>query len=293
MASNDTPVQIVESGELVITSMTPGTDIEANFDVLKAHIEGIVAQYEGATFAAEDMALAKKHRAYLNGLSKSLNQRRIDVKREYTRPVDIFETRIKELDAPIKAAAAAIDEQVKDFEATAKAEKRTTLVEHWQMYAGALADAVPFERIEDPKWLNASTPERAACADIEQIAERIARDEGALTDLELSHPVEAKAEYFATLDMAAAIARSKALDDQEARARELEARKAEIAAERAAAPAPAPEPVSEATASPLAPTPASVDEASAWTIELTCTRAQLQQVVDYISSLGLTGRAVR
>lgn len=272
------------SSELVILSEKPGGAILANFEALKAHIESIVADYQGVTVTPGSVKAAKKDRAYLNSLSASLNQKRKDVKARYMAPVVAFEEMVKELDAPIREASDAIDAQVKAFEAEAKAEKRARLVEHYHEFAPALVDAVPYERIEDPKWMLASTDLLRGFEEIEAKVERIAADEATLTSLDLSHPIEAKAEYFATLDVGRAIARSKALDDQVAAAARLEDQKAEWEAKQ-----------SEAQEAPVevAPAPEARQEkreaATEWTVVLTCTRSQLDGVISDMKARGLTG----
>ena len=275
---------VVESDELVITRMEPGAAIEANFDALKASIARIVDGYKDVVVTHEMVPQAKRDRAYLNSVSKSLNQRRLDVKKRYMAPIEAFESRVKELDAPLKEAAAVLDAQVKAFEERERIEKREECRKHYEDFAGALVDAVPYERIEDPAWLLKTTNLMSAFQAIEDRVEAIARDDQALDDLSLSHPIEAHAEYFATLSLSAAIARSKALDEQERIAAEMEIRKAEVAAERAKPPAPepAPEPVAEA---------ASVSDT--WHIVVTCTREELDALLAALKVLGISGTVRR
>jgi hypothetical protein len=283
----ETVAEVIEpGGELVIESMTPGTDIVANFEALRAHITSIVADYTGVVVDKSGVGQAKKDRAYLNGLSKSLNQRRIDVKKRYMAPVDAFEAKVKELDAPIKEASAAIDEQVKAFEEQERRDKRAELVKHWTEFAGVMAEAVPYERIEEAAWLNASFGLMAAFEAIETIVGRIAREDAMLDGLNLTHHVEAKAEYFATLDVTKAIDRSKQLDEQVARAAKLEADKAEIAAEREAvvtAPVDTPAPVPAVEAEPV----------KEWTFTVRCTVRERDNIVGFLKVAGIKGNVVR
>jgi hypothetical protein len=271
-----------EPNQLVITKMKPGLDIEANFAALEAHIAGILEAYKGLVVTPEYLSEAKKDRAYLNGLSKSLNQRRIEVKNQYMAPVTAFEERVKRLDAPIREASDAIDRQVKAFEEQERTTKRAELVKHYEDYARLIfLDGVPFERIEDAKWLNKTCDLMAAFGEVEAIVERIARDEQTLTELNLSHPTDAKTEYFATLDLAKAIARSKALDAEEERTRRFEAEKAEIMREAAGrvvppTPIPAPPEPEKVTLTLVSNT---AEVARPWTITVTCTRAQLEPVM--------------
>ena len=299
----DVDAQIVEpaSTELVIAQIAPLPAIEANVEAVRAHIESLVADYKDLVVTEEYVAQAKKDRAYLNSLSTSLTQRFREAKRRYMEPVDVLDRQIKELDVPIREASAAIDEQVKAFEALAKVAKRAELVKHWGEFAGVLADAVPFERIENPAWANQSFSLMKAFEEIEATVERIAREDAAIDGLKLSHPIEAKAEYLATLDMAAAIARSKALDDQEERARRLEAEKAAIAMyAQQASPVPSPVPVAEPAptppaqaVAPVAPTERATEPIAEWTLTLQCTRTELESVIGYLEDHGITGKASR
>jgi Protein of unknown function (DUF1351) len=307
------------SHELVIYSEQPGGAIEANFDALKEQIDGILADYADLVVTPDYLKQAKKDRAYLNSLSTSINQRRKDVKLRYMAPVVAFEARVAQLDAPIREASAAIDVQVKKFEETERALKRSHLRKHYTDFAGALAGAVPFERIEEAEWLNKSCDLVKAYRTIEDIVERIVKDEATLTELGLRHPLEAKAEYIATLDLSRAIARSKEIDAQLERVRVLEEEKAETArwqAEQAAKKAAVVAPVVEApellcarcltapvstegdlcrncvadVAFPLEPTPVAAPEAREWTFSVTCTREQLDYIIAAVKAMGLQGR---
>jgi hypothetical protein len=264
-----------EAHDLVIISEHPGEGIEANFGALKAHLDGILANYVGAVVTEEYVPQAKKDRAYLNGLSASLEQRRKEVKQRYMAPVTAFEAKVAELVAPIREASTAIDTQVKAFEDRERADKRAELVKHYNDFAGALAEAVPFERIEDPKWTNKTCNLMTAFAEIEAGIERRVKDEATLTELNLPHAVEAKAEYFATLDLSRAIARSKEIDAQLEAAAKVEAAKVEAAAYRA---------------EPEAVEPSSPPGAVEWTFTIRCTRAQLDAILATVKTMGLHGR---
>lgn len=272
----DTPVT------LVISQMRPGAPIVANFDEMAAKVAEFVEVYRDLEVTEEYVPQAKKDRAYLNSFQKALDARRLEVKREYMAPVTAFEAEVAKLTAPIKEASESIDKQVKEYEERARVAKRAECRKHYAEFAGALVTAVPFERIEDPAWSLKSTPLMAAFEAIEERVEKIAREDAAIDDLNLSHTVEAHAEYFATLDMARAIARSKALDEQERIALDMEARKAEAAAERAK-----PAPPVEAAPKPV---PAvEVEAARLWTFTVTCTRSELDKGLAALKAAGLEG----
>lgn len=278
---------LVQSHEFTITKMQPGTEIEANFPEIAAKIAEITAMYAGSIVSLDWLPQAKKDRAYLNSLVKSVDQRRIEAKKAYMQPYDSFEAQVKSLLAPVREASANLDAQIKTLEEQEKANKRQLLVSYYEGMAGALLEAVSFDRIEDPAWLNKTCHLEDAYKAIDAIIERIFRDEQTLDGLDLSHPREAKAELFATLDLSRAIARSKALDEQEAAARRIEeAKAANLAALKA--PVPAPEPTPEP-----ASVVAAIETPATWHLEVTCTRAQLDTIIAYLRAQGITGRAVK
>ena len=288
-------VVIEEATELAISVMQPGLAIEANFAALAAGLERLIAKYRDLQVTEAYLPQAKKDRAYLNGLKKDIDQVRLRVKREYNAPVVEFENNVKALAVPLDEVVSAIDAQVKAFEERERADKRAEFVRHYTDFAPILADVVPFERIEDPAWMLKACGITKAFEDIEARVERIAADDATLDSLNLSHPIEAKAEYFATLDIGRAIARSKALDEAEERVRKLEADKAEFDAFQAQQ-VPKPEPHAFVPASLQEPAPAPEPEpepVTSWTLRFDCTRSDLDGVLAYLKSVGIQGVASR
>ena len=255
----------------------------------------MVSRYRQVTrdvdrYRREMLPQARKDRAYLNGLVKSVEQRRIEAKKAYMQPYDAFEAQVKTLLAPVREVLANLDAQIKALDEQERANKRQRLAAYYEGMAGALLEAVPFERIEDPAWLNKTCHLEDAYKAIDAIIERIFRDDQTLDGLALSHPREAKAEFFATLDLSRAIARSKALDEQEEAARRIEeAKAANLAALQAQAePEPEPEPA------PVVPKTSHGDDPEVrWIIEVTCTRSAINAIMAYMQSIHLTGKVVR
>ena len=282
--------ELVQSHEFRITKMQPGTEIEANFPEIEAKIAEITELYAGTIVSLDYLPQARKDRAYLNGLVKSVEQRRIEAKNAYMQPYNAFEAQVKALLAPVREASANLDAQIKALDEQERANKRQRLAAYYEGMAGALLEAVPFERIEDPAWLNKTCHLEDAYKAIDAIIERIFRDDQTLDGLALSHPREAKAEFFATLDLSRAIARSKALDEQEEAARRIEeAKAANLAALQAQAePEPEPEPA------PVVPKTSHGDDPEVrWIIEVTCTRSAINAIMAYMQSIHLTGKVVR
>ena len=137
--------EVVEDGGLSVTYV-PAT-VSANFDALEERVRAMCADYEGATYDLTDPEAvrdAKRHRTYLNGIARQIDERRKAVKREYMRPLEEFDSRAREVAAIATDAAKGIKVQIDEAEEARKAERMAALEEHYGEYAGLLAPVVPY-----------------------------------------------------------------------------------------------------------------------------------------------------
>lgn len=274
--------------------------IQANFDALEERVRAVVADYEGAVYdlaSADAVREAKRDRSYLNGLKKEIEERRKAVKREYSKPLDAFEKRCKQITAIIDEAADGIKSQLDRAEEERRARAYAKLQEHYEEFAELLAPVVPYERLHEPQWLNKTFGEVKAYEALEAKVSKLAGDWEMLKSQFEGEPfyAEAERELFTTLDLGAALAAARKAAEENARIAELKA---------AMAPEPEPEPVSEPEPEPIAapepepmpapmpaPTPAPVAEPlEAWTVEVpSATRSQMELLASVLKAQGITG----
>lgn len=274
--------------------------IQANFDALEERVRAVVADYEGAVYdlaSADAVREAKRDRSYLNGLKKEIEERRKAVKREYSKPLDAFEKRCKQITAIIDEAADGIKSQLDRAEEERRARAYAKLQEHYEEFAELLAPVVPYERLHEPQWLNKTFGEVKAYEALEAKVSKLAGDWEMLKSQFEGEPfyAEAERELFTTLDLGAALAAARKAAEENARIAELKA---------AMAPEPEPEPVSEPEPEPIAapepepmpapmpaPTPAPVAEPlEAWTVEVpSATRSQMERLASVLKAQGITG----
>lgn len=132
--------------------------ITGNFDDIKKSLETEMAVYETKQFAEEDKQKAKGDLADLRKLRKAVNDRKVEVKKEYMKPYEVFEGKVKELIGVIDKPIALIDGQVKEFEAKRVEEKKTEIQKlYGELVEEELHDYIPLEKIYGEKWTNAST----------------------------------------------------------------------------------------------------------------------------------------
>ena len=103
--------------------------ITGNFEEIKKSLETEMAVYETKQFAEEDKQKAKGDLADLRKLRKAVNDRKVEVKKEYMKPYEVF---VEEKKAEIQNLY-------------------NELVEE------ELHDYIPLEKIYGEKWTNAST----------------------------------------------------------------------------------------------------------------------------------------
>ena len=149
--------------------------IEWNKETFSARVKEIANRYKGELQIStpEDKKKAKADRAYLNSIRTEIDSRRKEIKAAIMEPYDIFEAEVKEGTAQLDAVAAAIDEQIKAYETREKEEKIKQIREYWENHKdrpgsrGPLQELTSWERIQNPKWVNASYTIKKACEEID------------------------------------------------------------------------------------------------------------------------------
>ncbi len=297
--------------------------IEANFDALEAHVRRVVSDYEGATYDLtnkEAVKAAKRDRSYLNGLKKEIDERRKAVKREYSKPLEAFESRCKAVTGIIDEASEGIKAQLDRAEQERQDAAYAALQEHYEEFAGLLVPVVPYERLHEAQWLNKTFGERKAFAALEAKVAKLDGDWKTLKTQFEGEPfyADAERELFATLDLGAALTAARKAAEESARIAELKAamepepepvesgdREDEQPAPmpmQETAYAPEPMPMQEQPAPAPAPMPAqpapapcpAPEAGEPWTVTVpSATRSQMQAVAAALKAQGVAGTIMR
>lgn len=279
--------EVIEGSEELAVTYTPSV-ITANFDDLEARVRAMVADFEGAEYDLTDQSAirdAKRHRTYLNGIAKQIEERRKAVKREYMRPYEDFDKRAREVAKIATDVADGIKAQLDEAEENRKAAKLGELRGHYEEFAGLLAPVVPYERFHDPRWLNKGCATNKAFAELDEKVEKLASDWESLKSAfgGTEYYDVAERELFSTMDLGSAIAAAQTAKTQAERIAALkEAMERPVEPEPASMPEPTPSEVVE-----------SLNEAQEavydYVIETRCTSRQAHAIAMHLKSIGLTG----
>jgi len=236
-----------ESLELVVSQYTVG-QLTTNAKAILESVKRNLANYKAENYSEENIQDAKRDKAELNAAAKKLNDKRIELEREFVKPLNEFKDTVSETCAMIKTASTQIDSVVKAVEEREKAEKKKLLTESWDALDFTL---VPFWKIWNPAWLNKTAKNKDTVQEMARIIDKIKQD---LIVLDRIGEPDAKAHYLDTLNLDSALQEADRIKanrerlakiDKERQEKE-EARKLEEAKPvPAPAPVAAPEPVAE------------------------------------------------
>lgn len=181
-------------------------ELAFNYEELKAELQERLEYYNGLVVTEDTIKQGKEERAALNKFKSAIDTYRKDVKKRYMAPYNDFEHKVKDLTGLIDEPINAIDKQLAVFEEQRKAAKQSDIETAYdKLVPEDLRDIIPLDRIQDKKWLNATTSLKKI---EEDIAERIKRTEADLLALD-TVPEEYKAgvhaKYIDTLDITLAM----------------------------------------------------------------------------------------
>lgn len=183
----------------------PGT-IELNFDELNRQMDAKLAEYKGAVFTEETKDIGKAEVASLRRLKKDVENARKSAKKEWMKPLDSFEIKMKELSGKVDEPIDLINDQLAEFEKKRKAEKKKKIQEMYENSVGDMEEYLPFEKIYDSKWENATTTIKSIKESIETAVGGTRMAISTISGMQSDAVEKALQLYKNTLDMAKSIA---------------------------------------------------------------------------------------
>lgn len=197
---------------------------------LLAKVEATLKGYEGVTYDDSQIAVAKQDRAQLNAFCKVLNDERIRIGKVYATPYEKFKGEVDEVVQRVKSVVAEIDGQVKAYEERKQQDKQNEIIEYYKVAVGDFSGCIPYERVHNSKWLNASTSMKSIKAEIDAVFENARNALVAIEALKSEDEGVIKAFYFRTLNLSEALLEDARLKDERARIAEMKAKQEQAAA---------------------------------------------------------------
>lgn len=267
---------------LDVRELTLGT-LTTNALQLRDHVAETLERYTPENYSEDNVDQAKSDRAILNKAAKELNDRRIQLERDWNAPLQEFKIIIGDTVKMIADGSAKIDAVVKGVENKAKAEKRAAIEELWERKGITL---LPLSKLWDDKWLNKT---KRLPAVEKEIGEKILKIEAELDTLAAVDTEDGevlRAYYLDCLDLQRTLAYSATLKANRQRLQEEQARRqaeaeAQTTREAYVAPTAAPAPTTYETPEAVIP------EVLERTMVVRGTREQLIALAEYMKASGI------
>lgn len=179
-----------------------------NFEEIKEKLNSELEIYKNMIFTEDSKAEAKKTIASLRKLKKSVNDKKLEVKKSFMIPYTNFEAQVKELDNLIDEPINFINNQVEEFERRRVEEKKSLISE---IYTEIMAEHVeasgylPLQRIYDSKWENSTTTKKAITEAIAERVDHVEKDLGIIRSMGSEFEDKGIEKYKATLELSDAI----------------------------------------------------------------------------------------
>lgn len=179
-----------------------------NFEEIKEKLNSELEIYKNMIFTEDSKTEAKKTIASLRKLKKSVNDKKLEVKKSFMIPYTNFEDQVKELDKLIDEPINFINNQVEEFERRRVEEKKSLISE---IYTEIMAEHVeasgylPLQRIYDSKWENATTTKKTITEAIAERVDHVEKDLGIIRSMGSEFEDKGIEKYKATLELSDAI----------------------------------------------------------------------------------------
>lgn len=141
--------------------------IRGNFDEMQDALANMMQAYAGLEVTEENIPERKKDVATLRKMKATIDDKRKAVKKEYEKPLKMFEGKCNELTGIIDAEISRINLGLAEYEQKRIDEKRLLICKLYDEHIGEYGEYIPLSKVYDPKWENKTCSEKEIVADIQ------------------------------------------------------------------------------------------------------------------------------
>jgi hypothetical protein len=182
--------------------------IGGNFEELKTALKAELEVYKNMVFTEETRPEARKAVANLRKLKKSMNDKKLEVKKNFMVPYTDFEAQVKELDKLIDEPINFISGQIEEFERKRVEERKKLISDIYTEIItehDTVAEYLPLQRIYDSKWENSTTTKKTIKEGIMKHVEHVEKDLATIHSMESEFEDKGIAKYKTTLELSDAL----------------------------------------------------------------------------------------
>ena len=162
------------SNEIIIKSNQQAGFIEFNYEEIKTTVLEQIKPYQNLVVTTENFDDMKKTRAKLNGVIKQVENKRKEIKKDYSTPLTAFEKQVKEIVQIFQKESDNINHQIKLFEEQEKIERQNQIHDYFRTLENH--EYVEIGYIFDERWLNKTYTEKKWKEELEKELNRVYED---------------------------------------------------------------------------------------------------------------------
>lgn len=151
-------VPLEEDFDTLVASLAIDDTLEDKLAKLKESVDEKLADYVDVKHIEndDDFKAAKKYRTSVNAVKAPIEEQRKAAKKKYSDLLKTFDKTIGEITAPIDKLSDEYKAEIDRYDGECRKRRLTALKGHYYDLAGEMGPLVPYERIADDRWLNAS-----------------------------------------------------------------------------------------------------------------------------------------
>lgn len=151
-------VPLEKDFDTLVASLAIDDTLEDKLAKLKKNVDEKLADYVDVKHIEkdEDFKAAKKYRTAVNAVKEPIEEQRKAAEKKYRDLLKTFDETIGEITAPIDKLSDKYKAEIDRYDGECRKRRLTALKGHYYDLAGEMGPLVPYERIADDKWLNAS-----------------------------------------------------------------------------------------------------------------------------------------
>lgn len=185
--------------------------IEFNHEELKTQLATVLNDYKGLVYTEKTVADAKKTVADLRKKKTLFDDERKRVKNIYMQPVNEYDKKFMEVIALFQEPINEIAKQIENFDLQQKAKKEEEIKAFYEEQFGELVAQVPFTKVFQKEWANASSSKKAYTDAITKMANDINANLQLIVDMKSDFEDELRITYLETLDLSATMQKNQRL----------------------------------------------------------------------------------
>lgn len=191
--------------EIILQVDPVAGEIKTNFSEIEKQLLEDMSQYDGIVFTEDTKTAAKKKVAELRKLRKSIDDSKKEVKAQWMEPYNQFEARVKQMVQIVDKPINYINGQVEAFEEKRLEARRSEIQQIYNEVIGDLVEFLPLYRIQEDKWLNASTTPKMIRKELEAVITSACTGKSAIESMQSEAVPEALRKFQSTLNLPEAL----------------------------------------------------------------------------------------